>query len=724
LHVQRQRYRKYFEANTDKYGVIVLISLVSLGWQLKTAIPAAADQTPVPAGQQQPAVTVEKASDEPAGDDDGDDAADGGAINATEALDGTTVTTKKATSAVTPDNTVDAVAIARTVAQATLPKSQGPVPTSRQTTRMTAVPTAAEPVGADTVADTTGEPASTAPAPYQFPVASYTHETIDQWMPNRILQHAVWLALRDTSQTDGKTWATQQEITQQDMRRLQRLYVTGNAESHGISSYIDGKTEFSLKGLAYAVNLEKLSLGGGHIQNEPFQVYGDVVDISPLAYLPKLEYAALDNNRIADISPLRHLQQLDRLYLTFNHIADFSPLEGHEFRQLTVTRQLVTLPTIAVDAQTRRAQMASPYIQPNGPWAVAGLGTTPANYLRQNISFQLTETGHLWNFVEYHTMPGTDIDMGETDDDWGTLYFKNIPDQLPGDYGGLEDNQAHHQIALPDYYYLMGEAYPDTDEFKTTDGDIEWYVVQPYTIIQKAGAVTVHYQDQTGQTLAPDRTLPQGNVGDAYDTSQLVAAIKGYTLTTPPDNAAGKYTANPISVTYVYRKNPVKPDATRPPVPGVTPPVEVIPPTSVVPPTEPIFPGSPVPVTPPTATGPTDVNQPPVTVAPTSEMPSAGTESAVTPTMPVTHAEIGDLLTKTPQRPRRKAIPGHGTALQQAATYHKAGGHRKLTSRQPTLPQTDERRVWAWWGMALLLITVVNGWLGKRRWMRLLKKQK
>ncbi|AYM01927.1 MucBP domain-containing protein [Levilactobacillus yiduensis] len=681
MRIRRHIRRWQDNDSTAKYGLMAAITLLSVGWQLQAAIPAAADQAPASVDDPRPVVSLAK-----------------GEVSADDAVQPTTddetqeKPLKQAKTALTPDTTVDQPAIARTVARATQSAVTPEINHQQQTTP---VPneTAVQPT------DPVTTPAAVGPVPAitddelpTTPVQAYTNETIDQWMPNQILRKAVWLALQDTHPKDGKTWATPEEITQQDMQRLEALRITGNQESHGINSYIDGKTEFSLKGLAYAVNLKIISLGAGLNSeldtSKPFQIHGDVVDISPLAYMPELEYAALDNNRITDISPLRHLQQLDRLYLTFNHIADFSPLMDHEFRELTITRQLVTLPAIKVDAQTRRAQIASPYIQPNDPWAVAGLGTMATNWLRQNISFQLTETGHSWNFVRYHTMPGTDIDMGVTDDDWDVLYFKNIPDQLPGDYGGLQVNEFSRQIALPDYYYLVGQAYPDTTEFKTTDGDIEWYVVQPYTIAQEAGTITVHYQDQAGQTLAPDQTLPQGDVGDSYDTSQLAVTIKGYTLMTPPDNAVGTYTAAPISVTYVYRKDLVKPDTTRPPVPevpGVRPPAEVIPP-EITPPN----PVTPPEITPPVVTEPTEVvlpETPPTVVLPV-------------PTSLGDADGISESLNSDQQSPQQPGLS------------------RPLPSQSLSLPQTNDQQSSSWWGVALLAITTVGGWLGKRRWSK------
>ena len=66
------------------------------------------------------------------------------------------------------------------------------------------------------------------------------------------------------------------------------------------------------------------------------------------------------------------------------------------------------------------------------------------------------------------------------------------------------------------------------------------------------GSVTVHYQDETGKQLAPDRVLT-GNVGEGYLTQEV--ALAGYKLTQRPKNATGFYTANPQSVTYIYSQN-------------------------------------------------------------------------------------------------------------------------------------------------------------------------
>ena len=68
----------------------------------------------------------------------------------------------------------------------------------------------------------------------------------------------------------------------------------------------------------------------------------------------------------------------------------------------------------------------------------------------------------------------------------------------------------------------------------------------------KAADVTVHYEDENGNQIAPNVIL-SGNVGDGYQTE--TKAISGYTLKTRPNNATGFFTSQPQDVVYVYTKN-------------------------------------------------------------------------------------------------------------------------------------------------------------------------
>ena len=68
----------------------------------------------------------------------------------------------------------------------------------------------------------------------------------------------------------------------------------------------------------------------------------------------------------------------------------------------------------------------------------------------------------------------------------------------------------------------------------------------------KAADVTVYYQDENGNQIAPETVL-QGNVGDGYTTGTV--EIPGYTLKVRPENATGFFSTEPQSVTYIYAQN-------------------------------------------------------------------------------------------------------------------------------------------------------------------------
>jgi len=565
--------------NWQKYGLWTAATLAGLGWQLTTGTVAEADEVADTAPVAESVVTAE----------------------ATEELAPASPEVEPATanaeSSPEDETTVEpeTVAEAGTVAPLAL-NGDGVVlsqPGKRKLRRVRANKPVDDQQSTTAVVAATPVPEVVSEKTDALPKQSkHTDAAIDQWMPNKTLQTAVLKELQREQQEDHKTWVAENEITQEDMLRLDALRITGNAESSGISTYIDGHTEFSLKGIEYAKNLEHIDLGGGMVNNSPYQVYGDVVDLSPLAGLIHLESAFLDGNRIKDISPLKNLNNLERLWLTHNQISDFRPLNGKDFWQLTITEQYITLPTIKVDPTKRTAHMLAPYYLPSGD--LPGL-YSPGEHVGQNMNFHIDENNHndqYYNRYIYHNIPNDDVLLGEDIDenDWGNLTYVNIPDQKPGDAEPLEE----HQIQLPNYYYLVAMAYVKPGDVASDDPNVKWYVIQPYTTAKQAGKITVRYQDEEGHSLAKNKELPDGYVDDAYRTTPR--EIKDYTLSKTPENAQGVYTEMPIEITYVYRKNATEKPSVTPPV--VTPPV-VTPPV-VTPPT----------VTPPTGGGTTPTTKP------------------------------------------------------------------------------------------------------------------
>ncbi|MBC1763365.1 MucBP domain-containing protein, partial [Listeria welshimeri] len=68
------------------------------------------------------------------------------------------------------------------------------------------------------------------------------------------------------------------------------------------------------------------------------------------------------------------------------------------------------------------------------------------------------------------------------------------------------------------------------------------------------GTVTVNYQDEQGNSLAPSETL-KGDVGKTYKTAQK--DIEGYDFKEVQGNATGEFTTKAQVVTYIYTKTPV-----------------------------------------------------------------------------------------------------------------------------------------------------------------------
>ncbi|MDE5778074.1 MAG: leucine-rich repeat protein [Lachnospiraceae bacterium] len=98
---------------------------------------------------------------------------------------------------------------------------------------------------------------------------------------------------------------------------------------------------------------------------------------------------------------------------------------------------------------------------------------------------------------------------------------------------------------------------PDQQPGKVIDGswlykDGSWSEYSSPRPQPDKGTVTVKYVDESGKEIAAAKTLT-GNVGSSYETS--AATVSGYILMGIPSNATGKYTKDPITVTYKYTKN-------------------------------------------------------------------------------------------------------------------------------------------------------------------------
>ncbi|MCH4057938.1 MAG: MucBP domain-containing protein [Lactobacillaceae bacterium] len=346
-------------------------------------------------------------------------------------------------------------------------------------------------------------------------------------MPNKTLQKAVLRALNGYGSSDPtKQWSSVDQITQADMKYLTRL-------SEGNITHIDGTTSFSLEGLQYATNLTELMLQS----QVDTAYYGDITDVSPLAGLTKLTNLQLSGNRITDVTPLAGLTNLTQLGLAFNHIGDFSSLSSLTKASISNNDQVVFLPKILINSQTRTVTLPSVFKLTDGtvaPLTYKSGVLAPVKYDANNA------TAPFYYSVYYAGGYATQNAAGSLD-------YNTIQNQLPP-VTSIPSMPNVTVVPVENRYYLVGVT-------STANGGT-LTEIQPYSLAAAAADVTVNYQDEAGNKLADSETLT-GLVGDDYQSK--MKTIAGYTFKEIKDNnATGKFTDAAQTVTYVYTKDPVK----------------------------------------------------------------------------------------------------------------------------------------------------------------------
>ncbi|NLR08610.1 MULTISPECIES: MucBP domain-containing protein [Lactobacillaceae] len=493
-------------------------------------------------------------------------------------------------------------------------------------------------------------------------------ETIDQWMPNKRLQQAVLRNLNES--VSGRHWQNVADISKEDMLLLTKF--------SNDNTYIDGETEYSLKGLEYAKNLTRITLSSSMNTDIHGDTYyqGDVRDISPLANLIKLTSLDIQYNKISDISVLSNLINLTEFNASMNYIGDFRPVTNlPKLISESNGNQYVKLAPIYVDRQKLTGHIAGNYYSSDGKKIILA----PCTGVGEPVWMDANgEAYYRWYPLAYHPK-GEDSVPQVTKDGDGGLNFTNVQKQesgnkLPSMIGPT------HVIHQKDEYFLVGQYRVGTYIYLS--------IVQPYILADKAAAITVHYQDEAGKALADDQVLDNGYIGEAYTTSSL--KIKGYTFKKVKDhNATGQYTATPQTVVYIYaavddshsdgNHNNGGDNHTGEPSP-VTPPVVPVGPTPQTP--KPAQPSTPMPAEPTQV-----ISSAPGTLdEATAVAGSAGaTIQGITVKVPEYH----------PQLPAKRVVSIKG----------RFGVKSEVKLTPATLPQTNEQnsqlKVWGIIGLAL-----------------------
>ncbi|MBC1412952.1 MucBP domain-containing protein [Listeria welshimeri] len=119
---------------------------------------------------------------------------------------------------------------------------------------------------------------------------------------------------------------------------------------------------------------------------------------------------------------------------------------------------------------------------------------------------------------------------------------------LKGDIGKTYTT-VQKDITGYDFKEVQGDA---TGEFTTKAQVVTYIYAQTSTPVEQ-GTVTVNYQDEQGNAVAPTETL-KGDIGETYTTVQK--DITGYDFKEVQGNSTGEFTTKAQVVTYIYAQTP------------------------------------------------------------------------------------------------------------------------------------------------------------------------
>ncbi|WP_125765400.1 MucBP domain-containing protein [Levilactobacillus mulengensis] len=420
-------------------------------------------------------------------------------------------------------------------------------------------------------------PGAPTPVPAAAPVAvtapiAEDDESIDVWMPNKTLQALVANQLHKSVDS----------LTKDDMASLTTLAATHKQYSPNV--FVNATDSFDLTGLELATNLTYLDLSFdptvdfSSFPNKPRSHWGDVTSLEKLSGLTNLQTLILAHNRITDISPLGNLKNLKVLDLSDNLISDFSMLDASQFTSLSIDKQLVTPDTVHfIDPKNPTLTLSQLMKLPqnfNGQYKQPfDQDDRYARYTRLVSETATSENTLTGNMLFYRS--GTKLEDYKVLDDTGTVQFTNIHLQNEdyiinySDWTDIFEYPGVTPIQHPYQYYLRANLQVSyTPTGSTNKKNVYFTVFIPYANPEKAANLTVHYVDMaSNKPIQADKIITDKLTSDTYDLTAEQTSVKGYTFDHADGALTGNFTADPLTVTLYFTKDPTKP------VTPVTPPV-------------------------------------------------------------------------------------------------------------------------------------------------------
>jgi len=288
-------------------------------------------------------------------------------------------------------------------------------------------------------------------------------------------------------------------------------------------------TSDNFPNLTASQGLTNLSIGGTSVDNS---VLAKIVNLKALVRL------YMDSNmNITNIEPLKVLPNLKSLSVQFCGITDF-----------TVIKDFPIMSDLAAFGQN------------------TGRNDPPTTVTRSSLKYNEDEQSV---YIPFSMMPNrmTNFDgyipPFSTSNSASNTYFDFNGTQLPASRLQIDDNGITINSVSPEEYQGIKSfeynarlnnpagtyAVPDGYTFYAISSGT--YLHQ-FDVVDDGAPVTVKYQDENGQELAPSELL-NGYVGATYNSKEL--SFQGYSLIKVDGDATGKFTDSPQTVTYIYQKN-------------------------------------------------------------------------------------------------------------------------------------------------------------------------
>ncbi|MBC1606375.1 MucBP domain-containing protein [Listeria welshimeri] len=169
--------------------------------------------------------------------------------------------------------------------------------------------------------------------------------------------------------------------------------------------------------------------------------------------------------------------------------------------------------------------------------------------LQGNATGEFTTKAQVVNYIYAKTV--TPVEQGTVTVNYQDEQGNSVApsETLKGDVGETYTT-VQKDITGYDFKEVQGNT---TGEFTAKAQVVNYIYAKTVTPVEQ-GTVTVNYQDEQGNSLAPTETL-KGDVGETYTTVQK--DITGYDFKEVQGNTTGEFTAKAQVVTYIYTQTPV-----------------------------------------------------------------------------------------------------------------------------------------------------------------------